>query len=520
MPQDEAVYGVRARWMLESGDWVTPQSWDELVYEKTPGPYWWLAASYTLFGISEVTSRLPNLLASILSALLTYEIGAILLNRRIAWLASAILSVSFLWTQGSRLATANIPMVSVALLGVWCLLKAELHPKYRSFWGAAAGMSFGLGFLIRGQMIFLPMTGLLPYLIFQHRRHRHLSNPMFYLGFVVGLIPTLGWFWISYLRYGMVPFEQFFALVSRIASEHRNGNSPLFYLWNIPVKAFPWPFFSVLGLILALRHPIPRYQLILVACPLIILTEISLVSTRLPHYALVTYPFMAILAAVGVDWLGSIYQNKVEARKWLPRSLSYAFGGLGCLLVMAGMAIYTGIGIPDASLDLEIRKYGAVALVLGLGWLTLPVMWIARHRGKTFLTYRYWLAGWLVGPWLAIAVAGYTGLLGNYSPDVKVFLQQPAIATVLQNHSINFVVQQTEALKTGGDKTLLLLTFYTPHLGHRFKNVSELQASSYAWVSPEPTVESSSGYRHLATFRKWQLIQALQTKKHFNNNHR
>ena len=78
---------------------------------------------------------------------------------------------------------------------------------------------------------------------------------------------------------------------------------------------------------------------------------------------------------------------------------------------------------------------------------------------------------------------------------------------MLQTHPINFVVQQTQALTTGGDKTLLLLTFYTPHLGQRYKNISELPGSNYAWVSPEPAVRSSSNYHHLGTFQGWQLIQ-------------
>lgn len=512
MPQDEAVYGVRARWMLESGDWVTPQSWGELVYEKTPGPYWLLAASYTLFGISEATSRLPSLLFCLLSVLLTYEIGLVILNKRIAWLASAILAVSFLWVQGSRLATANIPMVSMALLGIWCLLKAELHLKHRFYWSAASGLSFGLGFLIRGQMIFLPMIALLPYLFWEHRRHKHLSNPAFYIGFGLGLIPTISWFWVSWLRYGTVPFAQFFALVYRIASEQRNSNSPFFYLWNIPVKAFPWPFFSVLGLILILRKPIPRHQLVLVGCPLIILVGISFVSTRLPHYALVLYPFIAMLAAVSLDWLSRSEQNQFSLQKWLSRGSSYTFGALGCLLFLVGIVLHAGIALPSISLDAEIRKYGAVALVLGLSWLTLPLVWISHHRGKTFVTARYWLASWLIGPWLALAIAGSTGLLGNYNPNVKTFLQQPAIAAVLQTYPINFVVQQTQALTTGGDKTLLLLTFYTPHLGQRFNKTSELRASNYAWVSPEFGVELSNRFHRLGTFQGWQLIQVLETK--------
>lgn len=513
MPYDEAVYAVRARWMLESGDWLTPQSWGELVYEKTPGPYWWLAFVYQIFGISEVTSRLPAQIACIFSLLLTYEIARMLLNQRIACLASAILGVSFLWLQSGRLANANMVTLCIAFLGVCCLLKAEFHPKYRAYWSFVAGLSFALGLLVRGQLIFLLLIGLLPYLILEHRRHKLLFNSMLYVGFIIGIIPTCAWFLLSWLRYGTVVVEHFFALAFRIALEQRNGNSPLFYLWNTPIKAFPWACFSILGAIIVSSHSVSRNRWILVACPLVILTEISLVSTRLPHYALMLYPFIAILAAVAFDWLGEIYNNNLNLIKFrfIPRNLSYFFGLLGGLILIAGILLYIGILPIDFGENINVRIYAIMGLILGFSWLTLPLIWIGRHRfGKKFLTANYWLAGWLLSAWLVLAVAGATGLLTNYNPDIKVFLRQRAIASVLRNNSINFVVQQTDALTTGGDEALLLLTFYTPQWGKRFKQVFEVPAGSYAWVSPEPSVGLSTAYRHLGTYRGWKLIQLVK----------
>ena len=111
---DETTYAIRSRWMLESGDWLTPQSWSELAYEKTPGFYWILASIYTIFGISEVTSRIPSQIASVFSIFLVYEITGMLLNKRIAWLSSAILSVSFLWLQVSRLVAPDIITICIA----------------------------------------------------------------------------------------------------------------------------------------------------------------------------------------------------------------------------------------------------------------------------------------------------------------------------------------------------------------------------------------------------------------------
>ncbi|MBW4566756.1 MAG: glycosyltransferase family 39 protein [Tolypothrix carrinoi HA7290-LM1] len=507
MAHDEGLYAWRSRVMFESGDWINP--WSE-PHHKTPGPYWMIASSYKLFGISEASVRLNGAIAGIFSILLLYEIGKIIFSKKLGWLAAAILSVEFLWLQYCRLGTPDVPMICLVLLAIWSFLKAELHPKYRSFYRFLAGLSFGLGFLVRSFMIFLPIVALLPYLIGQHRRHRHLSNPMFYLGFAVGLIPTLSWIWLSSQRFGNNSFEQLFRFVFRLGSNDRGDHGILFYFWNVPAKAFPWFFFALLGLVLLVRRPLPRYQLILVGFPLVLFAELSIFSTRLPHYSLALYPFIALLASVGLDWLGGIFSKRIrgvgETRSGgvggdklisssshlkLVGNLSYAFGGLGLLLVLAGVV---GLAVGGA----EIRKYATVVLALGLGWLILPLVWIGRYRfGQKFLTARYWIAGWLIPAWLALAVAGFNGFIGDYNPDVRAFLAQKAIAEILQTNPINFV-------QVGG-KTGVLLNFYTPHHGKQVQQVSELPPSSYAWISAKQPI--STPHRVLGTVQDYQLIQ-------------
>jgi len=514
MAHDEGLYAWRSRVMFESGDWINP--WSE-PHHKTPGPYWLLASSYKLFGISDASVRLTSMIAGILSILLLYEIGKILLGKKLAWLAAAILSVEFLWLQYCRLGTPDVPMICLVLLGIWSFLKAELHPKYRSFYSFIAGLSFGLGFLVRSFMIFLPIVALLPYLIAEHRRHRHLSNPMFYLGFTVGLIPTLSWIWLSSQRFGNNSFEELFRFVFRLGSNDRGDHGILFYLWNVPAKAFPWFFFALLGLVLLLRRPIPRYQLILVGFPLVLFAELSIFSTRLPHYSLALYPFIAMLASVGLDWLGGIFSKGIRgvgssrdtgyrvftgvggdklisssSHLKLPRNLSYAFGVLGILLVLAGIV---ALAVGGA----EIRKYASIILALGLGWLILPLVWIGRYRfGQKFLTARYWMAGWLIPAWLALACICFNGFIGDYNPDIRAFLAQRAIAQILQTNPINFV-------QVGG-KTGVLLNFYTPHHGKEVQQVSELSAGSYAWISAKQPALSTP-HRVLGTVQNYQLIQ-------------
>ncbi len=92
-------------------------------------------------------------------------------------------------------------------------------------------------------MIFVPIIALFPYLICENRRHRHLQSLMLYLGFAVGLIPTIIWLWLSFSRFGNDSIAQLFQFLWRLGSEDRGHHGIFFYCWNLPIKAFPW-FFS------------------------------------------------------------------------------------------------------------------------------------------------------------------------------------------------------------------------------------------------------------------------------------
>ncbi|MEH2307201.1 ArnT family glycosyltransferase [Nostoc sp.] len=508
MAHDEALYASRARLMFDSGNWITPWT---TAHHKTPGPYWLIASFYKLFGMSDTSARLPSMIASIFSLWLVYEIGKIMLGKKLGWLAAAILSVEFLWLQYSRLSTPDIPMVLLVLLAILSLIKTESYPKYRYFWSFIAGLSLGLGFLVRSFMIFLPIIALFPYLIWEHRRHHHLTNPFLYLGFFVGLIPTCVWLYLSWLHYGNQSFEELLKFVMQLGSENNYRNDRLFYLWNILLKGFPWAFFGLLGLFLTIRRPIPRYQLILVGFPLILFCELSLFSTRLPHYSLCLYPFIALFASVGLNWLGSIYQTGITpplpfekdkinilslfAKKNFPRNLSYGFGGLGFLLVIASIGIFSW-----GSFD--FRKYATIGLAMGLGWLILPVVWISRyHFGKKFLTARYWIAGWLIPCWLALATIGSIGLLSDYNHVLKTFLQQSAIASTLQSHPTYYVeIDQ---------KTEVLFEFYLPIHAQQVASISQIPALSYAWIYSDQSPKLSRPHRILGTVKEYQLIQFL-----------
>ena len=503
MAHDETLYALRARQMFETGDWVSP--WAN-PHHKTPGFYWLIAIFYQLFGVSDTTARIPTMIAGILSIFVIYQVGKILLSQELAFLGMMILSVEFLWIQYCRLSTPDLPTILLVFIGILSLLKSDIDIQNRYFYGFITGLSFSLGFLMRSLMIFLPMIALLPYLIIDHRRHRHLTNPMLYLGFLVGLIPSLIWLYFSWLRYGSDSIGALLGFVIELGSHEQHNNGILFYVWNLALKSFPWLFFSLLGLVLVIRRSLSKYPLILIGFPFILFIEISIFSTRFSHYSLGIYPFIAFLAAVGLDWLGKIYQKGFAYQLasnqmvYLPRNISYAWGILGIILVVAG----TGILVWG---EVDIHKYAILLIYSGFGSLIVPLIWVGNfHYHCKFLTSHYWLCGLLISCWLSIATAGNLGLLGDFNPKFRIFYEQESINKILHQNPINFVKE-----KGFNDKESLLIYFYTPHYGKTVEAISQLPVLSYAWIYQQNSVGLATHYRVIGSFKDYQLIQVLST---------
>jgi len=503
MAHDEGYYAQQARWIWETGDWYTVRWWDDLVYDRTIGLQWLIAASYSLFGLHEWSARLPSFLACLLSVILTYRIGCRLLNPLIAWLGSAILGVTALWVQYGRLATQDMTLVCLELIGIWALLQVEAQSRWRFPGGLLAGSMFGLGFLIKGFMVVLPGMAIVPYLLGSHFRYKHLFNPGLWLGLLLGWVPVGLWFWASWQHYGPAPFEQLFGKLFLLSKQDWHGGGPLFYLWNLPLNAFPWPLFSLFGAAIALRRADRSRLWLLLGHPLLLFLALSSFKTRTPYYALQLLPFMSLLAGLALDRLVQRFHQAEPSRNWTLATLSYGFGGLAVILLIAGSL--GAVGIWNQLIGEEGQTYAPIALLLGAGWLLLPIAWLKRQYWPQ--AQRYWLAGWLLGPWLAMGAVGLTGLLGDFNPHLKAALQQPEIRTILEQHPINFAV---EAQPSGDDhKTWVLLSFYTPRLGIRVQEAEDLPKDSFAWVSPSQIGQLPSRDQPLGEVRHWQLRRAI-----------
>ncbi|MGF1570473.1 MAG: ArnT family glycosyltransferase [Nodosilinea sp.] len=507
MANDEGYYAQQARWILDHNDWVTVGWWGQPAFDRTIGLQWLIALSYHWFGRSEWTTRLPSLVASLAAVFLTWRIGQRLIPPSVGLWGAGILAVLPLWMQASRLGAQDTLLVSLELLAVWALLHSEEHPQQRMGWGMVAGAALSLAFLAKSVMIVLPVVALLPYLIRSHRSHRHLTNLGLYYGLMFGAIPTVVWLGRSVARYGRLPLEQLFGKVlllaratsaSATAETFQSTSTPSYYVWHIPLTTFPWVAFALVGAWLVWRHPRVGRRTLWLGYPAILLALLTLFDTRTWYYSLQLYPFLALLAAVGLDHAGRLFRSAAPRRYRIAVGISWAIGVLAILFISAGLSLLL---TPGDLISADIRPYGWLGLLGGVGWLVPWIIALNRQGRVTIQIQKLWQFGWLMGLWLGIAAAFLTGLFGDYSPGLKQALQTEPIAPILAQQPIHFI-------QPGAYPEAISLTFYTPHLGQALGDWSELASEEYAWGNPDLIPLPDDSYTVIATVEGWQLVQA------------
>ncbi|MFZ4666690.1 MAG: ArnT family glycosyltransferase [Prochlorotrichaceae cyanobacterium] len=514
MAHDEGIYAYQARQIVEGGNWLRPGG--DFNYDRAIGIQWIIALCFQVWGQQEWVARLPSALGAIVALGLTYRLGCKLLNPHLALKGALILSVTPLWVQYGRLATQDMVLLAIELLGILAFVEGESSGR-SALWGALGAATFGLGFLIKGFMIIPVGIAFVPYLAIGQRRHDYLTTPAVYLGAIIGLIPAAVWIGLSVQRYGSLPIEGLFGKLFALSQDTFNGNGLLFYFWNIPANAFPWLFFSLLGTVIlgqSLRQSSQSgtfvqnsgHRWILLGYPLVLLLELIFFKTRTRYYPLQLLPFFSLLGAIGLEGLLQACRSFPVSR-WI-KVLSYSWGSFALLLM--GLGIVTRFPL-QVILDPQIRVYGTIAFGAGLGWILVPLalLWRQRHshspRLKTIVLV--WGLGWLLGSWLGLALFGLTGIWGDYNPALKAFLTQASVQNILTQHPITIVMNPTNA-NAANRKIALLLRFYVPQLGPAVATAAEIQPTSYAWLPPT-VADPPRAYQTLGEVKGWRLIQVL-----------
>uniref|UniRef100_UPI003564D627 ArnT family glycosyltransferase n=1 Tax=Novipirellula sp. TaxID=2795430 RepID=UPI003564D627 len=152
---DETRYAQIAIEMNDSRDWVTPTLDGQAYLDKPPLMYWLTAASLHCLGNKESSARLPSVLASIATVLVTYLLGRRILGSRAAWLGC----VSLVLCGGFVIAGRFLILDSLlAFFVTACFLTGYIavrETEHRWGWWMISAVACALGVLTKGPVAFV-----------------------------------------------------------------------------------------------------------------------------------------------------------------------------------------------------------------------------------------------------------------------------------------------------------------------------------------------------------------------------
>jgi 4-amino-4-deoxy-L-arabinose transferase-like glycosyltransferase len=372
MDRDEPRFAEASREMLQSGDIIVPTFNHVPRYNKPPLIYWCQATSFAVFGENAFAARLPSVLATAGTVFLLFAWGMQLGSGCLGMIAGCCYAFNLQVFQQGRVATADALLIFFMTLTAytgWRLLDHRSPPKDHPLpksifrtgsalraWTFRLVLALAAGFLAKGPEAWLPLVPLLTFA----RPWR--GQVYFLLCFIFSVmlvciwgVPALIASQGDYWKQGMSE-----GVFTRMTTGLQGHGASTFgwYLLSVPlyvvlfwVSALPWsPLLVTHGKKLFTGWKLDRLDAYLLLNIVLIFVIFSLMVTKLPHYTLPAFPFIALLFAR--RWIAA------GLSPVLPTQLTGVFA-LALALATAGFAPFAPtLGLSPSPLNQLVREAG------------------------------------------------------------------------------------------------------------------------------------------------------------------
>jgi 4-amino-4-deoxy-L-arabinose transferase-like glycosyltransferase len=380
--RDEPRYAQASRQMLASGDWLVPMFLDDLRIKKPPLIYWCQATSMAVFHRfapdasltieqrmerDAAAARLPSSIAIVLTLVLL----AVVL-KRIGGEAFAFWSVLIFGTSGLVIMSAKMCLTDAVLLFFVTTSQLCLYAMYRrrASWGvvAAFGVSTGLGLLTKGPVVLgvnamtLVVLGILKFVDRRQAPEQAAAGERVrWLGvwlkvvLVLAIVAAIVGPWIYMMQQRLsgkiaeVVRHEVLERMTHPLEQHKGP--PGYYVIAIIGTFLPWSLFLPMAIHRAWqnrRDPLVRFSFAAVVGPWLMF---EVIQTKLPHYVLPCYPFLAILTARAF--------LSASADEWRGRSWLIGAGVWSLALIAMGLGPWVA-----ASPEIGFEDLPRTAMVL------------------------------------------------------------------------------------------------------------------------------------------------------------
>lgn len=311
---DEGRYSEVGRWMLMSGDWLTPRLNGIPFFHKPPLLHWLQAASMAVFGVGAWAARLVPAAHAGLMLLTVYLTARRVSSPAVARRAALMLGTSLSFLAGGQYLNHDMLVAAWIGIAIWSFALAFLHgERPHAGWARLGFAACALGLLAKGLIgLALPGLVLLLWLLATRQMGKVLRLPWL-SGLAIFAAIALPWLVSAHLTYPDL-FGYLFGVqqFGRYTGTTFNNARPVwFYLPVLAGLLFPW-FIFILN---QLKPPVQQADIAIdsIARSVWLLCWIWIVAIvgffSVPHSKIVGYvlpvlPPLCLLAALG--WLYAV----------------------------------------------------------------------------------------------------------------------------------------------------------------------------------------------------------------------
>jgi len=410
---NEAFYAETPREMLEAGDFINPSFNYQPRFNKPPLCYWIVAGFYKLFGVSEMSERLPLAFGAMLMVMTAFFLGRAAYSTEAGLLAAIALATLPRFVMFSRRIMIDVYIAMFMGLTLLFFALAEKYPDKRRRFLALMYLSIGLGVMTKGPVaIALPALAFLIYFA-ATRQLGKLRRMMLIGGAAIVAAIVLPWYAAVYTQHGIGYIESFLLQdnLSRYTQPIWGPRRGFFFY--IPVllgDLFPWSLLLFLVMVALVApwvdylyqklkrrqqkrqdHDSPLFvsngqhhqTLLFLIWALTIVGFYSLSRNKEDLYISPIYTAAAALVGVGLArFLDGKTINEppaLAARSWdFGRFVPAILPTIGLLVAFIGAALFYLFGRP--TLDYQLSGAAAIGIIAIGGGATVAVTsFLKRH---------------------------------------------------------------------------------------------------------------------------------------------
>ena len=357
---DEPRYAWIARDMAESGDWVTPRLYGKPWFEKPPLYYWMAGAGFKMFGVSEVTARLPSALCALFATLaLAWLAWRVYGEETARWLL-LLLPTSAGMIGFSHAAATDMPFSALLTILLVCAAvifgftdneNTPILPRTPWFALLLFGFFLGLAVLAKGPAaIILAGGGVFLWALFTKRWRDafRLLHPVAIATFCVTALP---WYILCARR--NPDFFRVFIIEHNfkryLTPEFQHIQPFWYYVPVILVELLPWSLIGI-GAFIGWCLDKPRFCIgektsFVFSWAFFCVAFFSVSQSKLPGYILPAFPAFVLLASIALS----------SSRRILSR--------MNIAGALAGGTIFTIIGLLPIVISSRRNSFVALPVV-------------------------------------------------------------------------------------------------------------------------------------------------------------